>query len=334
MQSEMEEVSNLQGATLSDIRNKLLHLLVSHQKMMEEHRRIFDNLAALTLQVNTMVAEEVIEPGSSSAPTSSATSFASMSSVPMSSVPMSSAPMSFSPPPGLYVQKFGGRQDLVPPPLPLSFAPFPDVARPRPMYSQVLQQESPVSSEPRYSDKPWAHAQDWTAPYTGGSSGDATASASVAAGGVGGGGGGGGGGSGGGSGGGGSGGSGGISVTGEIGVTLAQKPAQRLETPQDRFARVVLEVLVHYREVGMHKAQKAGTPFFAQYLVGQKIHDMVQKHERDYSPGVRSVLPPSPNKHPSYTGPSFQDLLMSIPGMKQSTLMRKKKVVACFAFDP
>ena len=320
----MSEIGNSGDATgIYNVRSKLLQVLVSSQKLMAEQRKIFDEIAALTLQVNAIISEETrSEPGSSSGPGTG---------------PFSSP---LPPVPALFVPKFGA---TVPPPLPLSFAPFPDVARPLAMYSQVVSVNSQAMhqasvttsvSGPRYAE-PWSQAPEWVDVAKSGDapklSAPGTASLVSMAGG--------GGGSAGGAGfvpapvqkGAGQGGA--FSSASASPSTLCL-PGKHGHGKTERFVRVVLDVLGRYRDIGIKMAKAKGVSFYAQFLVGQKIRDMIQKYEETNFSGQTSVLPPSPARDSSYTGPTFVQMLMEVPGIIQSTMVRKKKVVDCFAFDP
>lgn len=118
-----------------------------------------------------------------------------------------------------------------------------------------------------------------------------------------------------------------------LAMTAAKAAAAEAEEcveAQPTFADIVTAVMGEYNRQGRENAQKAGKPFVPSYLMASKISKRIQGYETRYKV-LRSVLPP---RDSSYSGPSFQDLLMTVPGMVKGTTTNRHKVVLCFCFAP
>ena len=87
------------------------------------------------------------------------------------------------------------------------------------------------------------------------------------------------------------------------------------------FARIVTAVMEE------HNRKKGGEQTF---LFANKISQKILQYEKAHniSPSVLAC------RDPSYSGPTFQELLKSVPGMVMSTTMHRQKKKNCFSYVP
>jgi len=97
-------------------------------------------------------------------------------------------------------------------------------------------------------------------------------------------------------------------------ASAEEEQQQAAEEQQQAFSQVVIAVL---------KRCKGGNAS----IMARKISEKIVSYERETS-ATSSVIPPRDD--PSYTGPSFMQLLQSVPGLKMMEPGPNRKRVFCF----
>jgi hypothetical protein len=91
-----------------------------------------------------------------------------------------------------------------------------------------------------------------------------------------------------------------------------------------RFVQCAEATLKSYREFGEARASGKGREYVFAPLVSDFVYDKMKDYLRRNK--MPNCLPPK-KPLPSYSGPSFEDLLLTVPGIFTTTVKRTKNKV-------